>query len=64
MMQMGIYKMLCMSDVRGGYNTHRKVAAGRSSVSCQMASVFLIDNISLFANFACAEDVITTSHSK
>ncbi len=44
--------------------THRKVTAGRSSVPRQMASVFLSDNISLFTNFAQAEDMITTSHSK
>lgn len=44
--------------------THQNVAAGRSSVFRQMASVFLSDKIGLFTNFVRAEDVITTSHSK
>ncbi len=45
--------------------SHRNVVAGRSSVSYQMARVFLSDNISLFKVFARAErDVITTIHSK
>ncbi len=47
-----------------GGGAHRKVAAGRSSVSRQMASVFLSNNISLFTNFAQADDMIITSHSK
>ncbi len=44
--------------------SHRKVAASRSSVSREMASVFLSDNISLFTNFAQVEGMITSSHSK
>ncbi len=43
---------------------HRKVAAGKSSFSQSDGSIFLSENITLFTNFARAEDVITMSHSK
>ncbi len=43
---------------------HRKVAARRSSVSRQMASIYLSNNTGLFTFFARGEDVIITSDSK
>ncbi len=53
----------CMSNSQVPFS-HRNVVAGRSSVSHQMTSVFLSDNISLFTNFAWAGDVTATSLSK
>ncbi len=46
------------------WSTQEHTSKSRSNVSCQMASIFFSDNISLFTNFAQAEDVIATSHSK
>ncbi len=52
-----------LHHVTSFYVTHWKVGASRSSVSRQMTSIFLSNNISLFTHFTRAENVITKSHS-
>ncbi len=47
--------MVCMmykDSIIENSDSHMKVAAGRFSVSHQMASIFLSDNTGLFAFFA------------